>query len=148
MILTIELVPKTTWYTNVRSHVTPSQWDVIRRKSYALANHRCEICGDTGKNQGTWHHVECHEIWGFNHETKVQKLIGFMALCPLCHKTKHAGLAQLKGDGELVIKQLMKVNKITRQEASEYIETAFELWEERSQHEWELDITMLDSYQC
>ena len=144
--LTIELVPKTAWYSNVRSNVTASKWDAIRKKSYSIANNKCEICGDVGKNQGYNHNVECHEIWQYNDVTKEQKLIGLVSLCPFCHKTKHVGLAQMKGEEEIVIKQLMKVNKMTRQQAKDYIRTAFELWRERSKYEWKLDITMLDSY--
>jgi 5-methylcytosine-specific restriction endonuclease McrA len=49
--LTIELVPKTAWYTNVRSNVSKKEWDRIRKKSYQNAGHVCEICGDTGLNQ-------------------------------------------------------------------------------------------------
>lgn len=146
LLLTIELVPSTAWYSNVRSNVTASKWDVIRKKSYSIANHQCEICGDIGQYQGVNHNVECHEIWQYNEDDKVQKLIGLISLCPFCHKTKHAGLAQMKGEGEIVINQLMKVNKMTRQEAEDYIVTAFDVWQERSNHEWKLDITMLDSY--
>ena len=69
--LTIELVPQTSWYTNVRSNVSKEQWDVIRKKCYAQANNVCEICGDTGKNQGYKHNVECHEIWEYNELTRV-----------------------------------------------------------------------------
>lgn len=144
--LTIELVPKTAWYSNVRSNVTANKWDAIRKKSYSIANNKCEICGDVGKNQGVKHNVECHEIWQYNDKNKEQKLIGLISLCPFCHKTKHVGLAQIKGEEEIVIKQLIKVNKMTRQEAKNYIRTVFETWRERSKYEWKLDITMLDDY--
>jgi hypothetical protein len=144
--LTIELVPKSAWYSNVRSNVTESEWNAIRRKSYSMADNKCEICGDVGKNQGVMHNVECHEIWQYNDETKTQKLIGLISLCPYCHKTKHAGLAQINGEAEIVIQQLIKVNNMTRHEANEYLNAAFELWRERSNHEWSLDIDFLDGY--
>jgi len=146
LTLTIELVPKTAWYSNVRSNVTVSKWNFIRKKCYSIANNKCEICGDTGKNQGKKHNVECHEMWQYNDEAKEQKLIGLISLCPNCHKTKHVGLAQINGEEEIVIKQLMKVNKMTRKEAEEYIYKSFEVWKHRSQFEWTLDIAMLDSY--
>lgn len=95
--LTIELVPSTDFYSNVRSNVTQKEWDVIRKKSYERASNKCEICGDAGTNQGVKHKVECHEIWEYNDESHIQKLIGLISLCPNCHKTKHAGLAQIKG---------------------------------------------------
>ena len=82
--LTIELVPKTSWYSNVRSNVTTSVWDKIRRECYSKANNVCEICSSTGKSQGFKHNVECHEKWEYNDTNKTQKLIGLIALCPLC----------------------------------------------------------------
>lgn len=144
--LTIELVPSTAWYSNVRSNVTTQEWDKIRRKSYLKADNKCEICGDVGTNQGVKHNVECHEIWEYNDECKIQKLIGLISLCPFCHKTKHTGLAQIKGEINIVIKQLMKVNEMTKKEAKDYIDLSFELFEERSNHDWELDITYLKNY--
>ena len=52
MKLTIELVPKTSWYSNVRSNVSRSQWDKLRKKCYLNADYKCEVCGDTGIKQG------------------------------------------------------------------------------------------------
>lgn len=144
--LTIELVPKTSWYSNVRSNVTASKWDLIRKKAYQAANNKCQICGDVWKNQGVNYNVECHEIWQYNDNTKEQKLIGLIALCPFCHKTKHVGLAQIRGEEEIVIKQLIKVNKMTRDAAKDYIRGTFELWAARSRYEWRLDISFLDGY--
>lgn len=145
-ILTIEMVPSTSWYSNVRSNVTTEKWDAIRRKCYSRANNKCEICGDVGTNQGFVHKVECHEIWDYDDSTLTQKLIGLIALCPYCHKTKHVGLATIRGEEEIVIKQLMKVNKITRKAAKEYITKSFEKYHNRSKFKWELDITMLGDY--
>jgi hypothetical protein len=144
--LTIELVPKTCWYSNVRSNVTKTEWDIIRKKSYELANNQCEICGDVGKNQGVNHNVECHEIWEYDDLNKIQKLIGLISLCPYCHKTKHAGLSQMNGEENIVINQLIKVNNITRKDAIDYINDSFTIWRERSKHEWTLDISVLNQY--
>jgi hypothetical protein len=146
MKLTIELVPKTCWYTNVRSNVTSDEWDIIRKKCYKEAGNKCEICEETGKEQGYKHNVECHEIWEYDDRNHIQKLIRLIALCPNCHKTKHVGFAQINGDEEIVINQLMFVNKISEEHARNYIKTCFNKWAERSQHEWELDITYLDTY--
>lgn len=144
--LTIELVPSTDFYSNVRSNVTQKEWDVIRKKSYEKASHKCEICGDVGTNQGVKHKVECHEIWEYNDESHIQKLIGLISLCPNCHKTKHVGLTQMKGEEGIVINQLMNVNGMTENEAVKYIDESFGVWEERSQYGWELDISYLEGY--
>jgi hypothetical protein len=47
------------------------------------ANNKCEICKETGKTQGYKHNVECHEIWIYNDEDKIQKLIGLISLVQL-----------------------------------------------------------------
>jgi hypothetical protein len=48
MKLTIELVPKTSWYSNVRSNVSKDEWDKIKKKCYIKANYKCEICNGIG----------------------------------------------------------------------------------------------------
>lgn len=144
--LTIELVPKTSWYSNVRSNVTKSEWDVIRNKSYEHANNVCEICGDIGTNQGVKHKVECHEIWNYNDETNEQTLDGLISLCPYCHKTKHVGLAQINGELDIVIKQLMKVNDMGYDDAIKYIRESFNVWSKRSNFDWKLNIDYLDEF--
>ena len=76
--LTIELVPSTSWFNNVRSQVSAQEWDIIRHIVYAKANNICEICGGKGNK----HAVECHEIWEYDDKEHIQKLIGMIALCP------------------------------------------------------------------
>lgn len=142
MKLTVELVPRTAWYSNVRSNVSHRKWDVIRKKCYAAANYRCEICNGVGIQ----HPVECHEIWEYDDKTSTQTLKGLIALCPNCHKVKHPGLAQLNDEMNLVEKQLMQVNGITNLEAKAAVNEAFVEWERLNQYEWELDISYLDTY--
>lgn len=142
MKLTIELVPKTAWYSNVRSNVSKTDWDIIRNKCYKNADYKCEVCGGIGDK----HPVECHEIWEYNDETKTQTLIGLIALCPKCHKVKHTGLAYKNNQQDIVIKQLMKVNNMTKDKALDYIEESFAIWNKRSMYQWNLDISYLDIY--
>jgi len=144
--LTIELVPETAWYSNVRSNVTRTEWDKLRKECYRRAGHKCEICSSTGLVQGFKWPVECHEIWDYNDETHIQKLIGLISLCPLCHKVKHPGLAGIRGESDLVIKQLMHVNEMSKYDATRYVSSAFRIFEQRSEHKWECDITYLNNY--
>ena len=146
MKLTIELVPSTAWYTNVRSNVSKQEWDIIRKHCYELAGNKCEICGDIGRNQGVKHNVECHEIWSYNDKGLIQKLEGLIALCPMCHRTKHVGLAQLNGQLDSVAKHLSKVNNLKLNESYQYIQDSFLIWNERSKYEWVLDISYLNNY--
>ena len=144
--LTIELVPSTSWYDNVRSKVTPDEWDVIRLKCYDIANNKCEICCDIGKNQGFNHNVECHEIWEYDDDKYTQTLIGFIALCPRCHKVKHCGLAFMNGEEDLVINHMMLVNGIDDFDTREYVVEAFKEHRLRSKHEWIVDVSYVKEY--
>lgn len=145
MKLTIELVPKTSWYNNVRSNVSQQRWNELRNHCYNKAGHKCEICGSTGKKQGFGHDVECHEIWEYDDENGIQQLVGLIALCPLCHKVKHIGLAQINGEYNLCIKHLRKVNGWwSNKKTEKYIKESIDLWMQRSQYDWKVDISWLD----
>lgn len=140
MKLTIELVPRTCWFSNVRSNVPASVWNKLKTKTSFNAMHVCEICGGVGPK---WP-VECHEIWDYDDVNKIQTLKGLISLCPDCHQVKHIGLAQVMGKLRKATGHLQKVNSLTLEEATNYIVKSFEIWNERSQHEWELDISWLD----
>ncbi len=140
--LSIELVPSSSFYNNVRSAVTKAQWDFIRKQVYSNAYDMCEICGGVGGK----HPVECHEIWSFNDKTLVQKLEGMIALCPNCHSVKHYGLAQIQNKAEIALKHFMKINCLSKKKAEKYIADAFMIWAERSSKTWNVDISILKEY--
>lgn len=137
--LTVELVPSSCWYTNVRSNISKAEWDSLRRKIYKRAGYVCEICGGHGDH---WP-VECHEVWHFDEKNKVQKLIKLIALCPKCHHVKHFGLSQIHGREQEAYNHLSAVNGWTSSQAKKYIASCFEVWEKRSLIDWTLDITHL-----
>ena len=139
--LTIELVPASCWFSNVRDHVTREQWDTIRHKVYRDARYCCQVCGGRGEE---WP-VECHESWQYDDKTHVQKLVGMVALCPLCHKVKHIGLAGIRGEGELAEAHLARVNDWKSEVARSYVRSAFSIWERRSRCDWKLDMSWLQS---
>jgi len=140
--LTIELVPKTSWYNNVRALVDEPTWGRIRRQVYRQANYRCEICGGKGPE----HPVECHEVWRYDDRTRVQLLVRMIALCPVCHQVKHIGLANVKGKGAQARGHLARVNGWTLEEADAYIAEAFGVWAQRSRGSWTLDLEGLRPY--
>lgn len=144
--LTIELVPQTSWYNNVRSKVSSDEWDIIRKKSYKIANYVCEICADNGINQGFSHPVECHEVWAYDDTHNIQKLMGFISLCPLCHKVKHIGLAKVNNELDIAINHLMKVNSIGKRTATRYIEQSFNVWRERNKNNWVVDVSYIKKF--
>lgn len=143
--LTVELIPSTCHFSNVRTTVTSAEWDKIRYISYAAADNKCEICGDTGKNQGYNHNVECHEIWHYDDINHIQTLTGLISLCPTCHQVKHIGRAIAIGKSVVCFKQLAKVNQWTRPEILAHIEASFELHHIRSKFQWELDLSLLET---
>jgi hypothetical protein len=142
MKLTIELVPSSCWFSNVRSEVSKKRWDKIRKQVASQAWDVCEVCGGVGAK----HPVECHEIWHYDDRNQIQKLIGMVALCPDCHQVKHFGFAQIRGKGEQALQHLMKVNRLSKKEAEKYVKTAFLRWAERSRKKWKLDISHLSEY--
>jgi hypothetical protein len=139
MKLTIELVPRTCWYANVRSNVSIREWDYLRRESYKQAGYVCEICGGIGPT----HPVECHEVWEYDDKVLTQTLIRLISLCPGCHEVKHIGLAQIKGNADRAIAHLMRVNDLSEPSANVVIQRAFNLWRKRSRYDWKLDIKWL-----
>lgn len=139
MKLEIELVPKTSFFNNVRHVLTSEQWDILRKECYKKANYRCEICGSKGDK----HPVECHEIWEYGDNNHIQKLIGLIALCPRCHEVKHFGYANIMGNSDRALNHFMKVNDVSKEFAVSYIEKIFEIWKLRSKYSWKIDIEYL-----
>lgn len=139
--LTIELVPKTCWFSNVRSNVNNSEWTKLKKITAKNAQYRCEICQGKGDK---WP-VECHEIWGYNDEQLTQTLEGLAALCPNCHSVKHIGFTELCGRKIEITCHLAIVNRWSYKHACQYIETQFEIWRRRSKYQWLLDINWLSS---
>ena len=142
--LTIELVPRTCFYSNVRSNLPDKEWDRLRKISYEQANNICEICGDNGKNQGYRHAVECHEIWTYNDKSKTQILEGLISLCPRCHQVKHFGRTSAIGKQAEAFKHMEDVNNWTHKECIDHAAESFDVWLERSKHKWKLDINILN----
>ena len=141
--LKIELIPSTSWGDNLRSRMKPAQWNRLRKNQYQKANHQCEICGQTGKNQGYNWAVECHEVWGYDDVALVQELIGLIALCPLCHLVKHFGLAQVQGRERQALQHLQDVNGWDHGTAKHYISYIAGVWKRRSKYDWRLDLGYL-----
>ena len=121
--LTVELIPSTCHFSNVRTTVTSTEWDKIRHISYAAADNKCEICKSNGILQGYKHKVECHEIWNYDDINHVQTLVGLVSLCPTCHQVKHIGRAIAIGKLTVCKKQLAKVNNWSANQIEEHILT-------------------------
>lgn len=139
--LTIELVPQTCWFSNVRSNVSEAVWGRLKRATFAAAAYHCEVCGGQGRH---WP-VECHEVWDYDDERHIQRLVRLIALCPPCHEVKHIGFASVRGVFERAAAHLAAVNRWPLDHALTYVDASFAIWEERSEYDWELDISWLES---
>jgi hypothetical protein len=136
--LTIELVPETCWYSNMRALLPSAEWDRLRRQVYRDYSHRCGICGASGR-------LHCHEIWRYDDAAHVQRLEGYIALCSWCHHVKHIGLAKLLAargelDFERVVTHFLRVNGCDRATFERHCADAFALWRERSRHAWRTEL--------
>lgn len=143
MKLTVELIPRTCSGSNIRTLIPSKYWNNLRKHSYKSADYQCQICGGKGTEQGYRHDLECHEIWEYNVRHRVQKLVGLISLCPLCHQTKHIGRAKYIGKRDEVIKHMKKINKTTKRSIEEYLEGEFERYSEHSRIKWKLDLSLL-----
>ena len=139
----LELIPKTCFYSNVRTLLPTKYWNLLRKESYRLADNKCEICKQTGKEQGYRHNVECHEIWEYNDELKVQKLLGLISLCPKCHQVKHFGRATAIGKQAEVLKHMEDVNSWTHKQCVDHLAETTIIHKERSKYKWRLDLGIL-----
>lgn len=137
--LFVELVPKSAWYTNLRSELLAAEWKALQRLTFQRTGWRCEIC----EGRGPVHPVECHERWSFDTATCVQTLLGTVALCPACHQTTHFGLAEMRGQGPQALAHLMAVNGWSRHEASEHVREAYRRWGRLSRLQWKLEAAWL-----
>lgn len=141
MKLNFELVPDSCWYSNLRSILSPAQWDIVRREAYSRAGGRCMICGAPAKR------LEAHEQWSYDEQNHIQKLENVVAVCKSCHEVIHIGRTQLTGGEERASEHFMKVNGCT------YAEYRKALGEANAAHrrrnlvsEWKLDLSWLLSF--
>lgn len=135
----IELVPKTCFYTNVRSAVSEENWDYLRKDAYRRYNWKCSVCGTKGR-------MEAHEIWHYDDGTHIQKLHDIVSVCNDCHMLYHLGFASIKGKLNDCKKRLCKLNNWDMATTNEFVDIVFEIHAQRSRFQWDIDLTWLDKY--
>ena len=139
--LYLDLVPQTSWCSNLRSALPKADWDVLRKAAYRYANWNCLICGGRGPK----HPLDAHERW--HYRDGVQKLIGIDGICPACHGVCHFGFSCVQGKEYEAYGHLMKVNYWTHAKAQEHVDASFDEWEQRSESRWRLDVSLLKEMQ-
>lgn len=141
MKLDFEMVPDSCWYGNLRSILSPAQWDIVRREAYARADGKCMICGAPAKR------LEAHERWEYDEKTRVQKLADVAAICKNCHEVIHIGRTQLTGREREAEAHFMKVNNCTYAEYRKALGEATKAHIRRNKiDEWSLDLSYLKKF--
>jgi hypothetical protein len=136
--LFVDLIPKTCWFTNVRSCVATTDWDRLRNHIYSRVNNKCECCNSD-------ENIEAHERWDYDDKKLIQKLVRLVALCKKCHEATHMGLARVIGKGEKAKLHLKNVRQFTDKQCIKHIDNAFNKWRKRSEKNWDLDLSLLTS---
>jgi hypothetical protein len=137
--LFVDLVPNTAWYSNLRSELFPHEWELVKKRTFSEARHRCQVCG----GRGPAHPVECHERFTYDEAAQVLSLIRTVALCPACHEVTHFGLASVRGRIAQAQAHLMTVNGWNLDQTNQHVDAAMQLWKTRGLTEWVLDATWL-----
>lgn len=141
MKLNFELVPDGCWYSNLRSILSPAQWDIVRKEAYSRAGGRCTICGAKTLR------LEAHERWEYDEENRVQRLSDVVALCRACHEVVHIGRTQLLGGEERASEHFMKVNGCSYPEYRKALGEANETHRRLNKiAEWSLDLSYLKKF--
>jgi len=138
--LYIDMIPKTSYFKNVRYCFSNNDWDIIRNHIYNRVNNRCECCGVKRSK-----FLEAHERWQYDYETNTQKLIRIIALCKLCQQATHYGHSKMKKDITKINEHIKKVKKINDEELKEHIKDAYDIWKERNKVEWKIDLSIIEN---
>lgn len=129
--LNFQLVPSTSWYTNLRS-ILPN-WSEISNKVRQLG--KCEICGTEYDIKD----LEAHEVWEYDDNTHKQSLGKIICVCKECHNTIHIGHAQVIHKEKEALAHYQKINGLDKNETLLDEAEAFAIWSERSEYQWTVD---------
>ncbi|MGH6872847.1 MAG: 3'-5' exonuclease [Rhizomicrobium sp.] len=152
--LQIQLVPALAWGRNVRAVVAGDTWEALRWHlgaalfrprflSLDLPEHtyrerlKCAYCGAEQRS------LDLHELWHFDDDNRVQRLIGLEPICSKCHLSVHMGYANATGRTQEAKTHLASVNGWTAAQAKTHSDQTFALWESRAATRYELDVSYL-----
>jgi hypothetical protein len=140
--LRVELIPKTSWYADVRELMDEATWERISDEVLDQADGACEICGASDPRQP----MRCDGMWRLDDRMRVQRLERLIALCGDCHHVAHMGFANMHGGGTRARAHLARVNGWTLVQSDAHVAEAFRVWARRSQGPWVLDVEGLRPY--
>ena len=109
MKLTLEFIPLTkedSLYRFLKRTKREGKWREIKIEIIKKFGKKCQICEQIATN------LELHEVWEYDEETCIQRLVELKMLCGKCHKVKHLNnFYQSK-----VVKHGMLKSEITKQD--------------------------------
>ena len=140
--LYVDLIPSSCWFVNVRYCIEQEDWHRLGTGIRERAGNKCEVCqAKEDKDAGTF--LEAHERWEFIEATGEQILRRIICLCSLCHRTTHYGYAQVVGQEAEVREHFISVNGCSMGELNDHVQEAFEIWRQRNDQAWTLDLSII-----
>lgn len=119
-----------------------ARWKQIRQDSLSAAGRRCATCG-VGRGI-----LSCHGTWTYDDQLSTVTLTGFVILCTDCTIATHIAQSIRRGFGDLAVRQLSRVNRITLADAERLATEAMTIWKERNKKSWYLRVAphLVDRY--
>ena len=134
--LNFELVPDGCWGYNLRSILSKTQWDFLKKDARERSGGKCAICGKLTTR------LDAHERWSSDETSGTVKLEDVIAVCKDCHSVMHIGYTQLKGDVKRAEEHFMKVNGCSYAQMREALGKANEEHQRRNKvGEWKMDLS-------
>lgn len=151
-----DLLPESSWGSNLINLIKKSQWNDISEKIFQEYSNRCEMCGTEGK-------LELHEKWRYlppinndenyldeqglycGHRIGVQRLSKLMPLCKECHTINH--LDYLNDDDlEISFSRIQSLTRLSAEDTVEYYKFIMDRQEFHNHFQWVLDLGYLNEY--
>ncbi len=130
-----ELVPRPLWGVSAYRILSRTRWNKIRALVLYQAANTCFVCAKV-QDKG----MVCHEVWNCDDSQHIAQLVRLAILCPDCNFVHHLGRAGQIGVQDRAVAHMIAVNGMSKADASVVVRTAFEEWEERSQHRWRIAV--------
>lgn len=138
MVLQIELVPRSAWGSSLSKLLKKSEWAKIRKIAIKDQNLTCYSCGEKFTS------LDTYEVWNFDEEQRIQKLVGIIGVCKACHNTIHFGRAQKIGTEKEAVQQFLKVNECDLMDFEMHkMEAASKFYRLNKIPDWKLDVSWL-----
>jgi hypothetical protein len=126
-----ELVPRPLWGVSAyRVLGRGAAWRAIRLDTLEAASNRCAICRSPTAP------LSCHEKWHYDDGHGRAMLEGFTILCRNCDTATHMGRAVAHSAGDIALRQICRVNNLSRHEADRLFGQAMARWRRRSRMAW------------